>query len=56
VELLGALTEKEARRIGLAARRRVLSEHTYFHRALEVERTLGIKGHPSASIPAEAGQ
>lgn len=39
-EHLVALTEDAARRIGRAARERVLAEHTYAHRALEVERVL----------------
>lgn len=39
-ELLDSLTLEQARRIGQAARRRVLAEHTYSHRALQVERLL----------------
>ena len=35
-----ALNEPRARAIGEAARRRVLAEHTYDHRALEVEALL----------------
>jgi spore maturation protein CgeB len=35
-----ALDPARARRIGDAARRRVLAEHTYAHRAVEVERLL----------------
>ena len=42
-----ALTPARARRIGLAARRRVLAEHTYARRAEEVEAALGI----SAAAP-----
>jgi spore maturation protein CgeB len=41
-EILAALSPAQARRIGLAARRRVLAEHTYARRAEEVERALGI--------------
>jgi spore maturation protein CgeB len=40
-ELLAALTPERARAIGLAARRRVLAEHTYARRAEEVEAALG---------------
>jgi spore maturation protein CgeB len=40
-EHLAALGPERARRIGEAARRRVLAEHTYAHRALEVEAALG---------------
>ncbi len=39
-EHVAALTEVGARRMGAAARRRVLQEHTYAHRAALVERTL----------------
>jgi spore maturation protein CgeB len=38
---LRELTPEQARRIGEAARRRVLSEHTYAHRAAQVESVLG---------------
>ncbi len=38
------LTPERARRIGEAARRRVLAHHTYAHRALEVEAALGDRG------------
>jgi spore maturation protein CgeB len=46
--LLEALTPERAREIGLAARRRVLGEHTYRHRADQVEAIL--EGRP---VPAE---
>lgn len=39
---LRELTPEQARRIGEAARRRVLSEHTYAHRAAQVESVLGV--------------
>jgi len=39
-ELLAGLTRERARAIGAAARRRVLAEHTYRHRAVAVERLL----------------
>jgi len=43
---LAALTPERARALGKAARRRVLAEHTYAHRALEVERVLdGLTAH-----------
>jgi spore maturation protein CgeB len=37
---LDALSPEAARRIGEAARRRVVAEHTYAHRAAQVERVL----------------
>jgi spore maturation protein CgeB len=37
---LAKLTQAEARRIGLAARQRVLAQHTYSHRAAELSRWL----------------
>jgi spore maturation protein CgeB len=40
--IVGGLDEARARRIGEAALRRVLREHTYAHRALEVETVLGV--------------
>lgn len=42
-EHLRALTPQRARAIGDAARARVLAEHTYAHRALQVEEVLGIR-------------
>jgi spore maturation protein CgeB len=39
-EHLAALTERRARAIGDAAFRRITSEHTYAHRAVDVERVL----------------
>lgn len=39
-ELLGGLSRADARRVGAAARRRLLAEHTYAHRAEQVERIL----------------
>jgi spore maturation protein CgeB len=48
-EALAGLRPERARRIGLAARRRVLAEHTYARRALEVEAALGLA---SAASPA----
>jgi spore maturation protein CgeB len=43
-EHLGALDRARAQRVGQAALRRVLSEHTYAHRALQVEAALGVRG------------
>jgi spore maturation protein CgeB len=40
-ELLARLTPRRARQIGRAARARMLAEHTYGHRVLELERRLG---------------
>jgi spore maturation protein CgeB len=37
VAILGGLTEAQAREIGQRARRRVLAEHTYAHRARQVD-------------------
>jgi spore maturation protein CgeB len=45
-EHLRALTPKRARSIGEAAYRRALQEHTYAHRALEVERVLDAVPQP----------
>jgi spore maturation protein CgeB len=39
---VGALTRDQARRIGEAARRRVLAEHTYDHRVRQVTALLGV--------------
>jgi spore maturation protein CgeB len=39
-ECLSRLSTEEAHRIGAAARHRILAEHTYSHRATEVERVL----------------
>ena len=40
--LLDALEPERARQIGLAARARVLFAHTYAHRAIQLERVLGV--------------
>lgn len=45
-DALGKLTESRRRSIGAAARLRVLSQHTYRQRAVEVERALGIVERP----------
>ncbi len=46
-EVLAGLTPDRARRVGLAARRRVLAEHTYARRAEAVEAALGLVPAPS---------
>ncbi|MFT3917275.1 MAG: glycosyltransferase [Anaeromyxobacteraceae bacterium] len=48
-ELVAGLEPARARRIGEAARRRVLAGHTYALRAEVVERALGVKGGRSAA-------
>ena len=53
-EILAGLTPARARRVGLAARRRVLAEHTYGRRAEEIEAALGIAPAPVRSEPAVA--
>jgi spore maturation protein CgeB len=50
VEHLLALTQDGARRIGAAARKRVLAHHTYSQRALQVERVLEGKEMPVAGV------
>jgi spore maturation protein CgeB len=47
-ERLRGLTLVDARRIGRAAKRRILAEHTYAHRAAQIESILGLQ-------PAGAG-
>jgi spore maturation protein CgeB len=42
-EHVRALAPARARRIGAAARRRILAHHTYAHRALQVEEALGVR-------------
>ncbi len=43
IELLASLTPERARAVGEASRRRILSEHTYDHRAMQVESLLDSK-------------
>ncbi|WNG30174.1 glycosyltransferase [Cystobacter fuscus] len=47
-EAVLCLTDEGVRELGDAARRRVLAEHTYAHRAVQVEQVLGHTGRPSA--------
>lgn len=49
--ILRALSPEKAREIGEAARRRVLREHTYSHRAKEMERILTHLRTPSPPAP-----
>jgi spore maturation protein CgeB len=53
--ILGSLAPERARAVGLAARARVLAEHTYDHRAREVERALdGLGAGRGVRAPARA--
>jgi spore maturation protein CgeB len=52
-DIVRAIGEAEARRIGAAARRRVLAEHTYRDRAVAVEQALALA---TASRAARAGR
>lgn len=52
-ELLSELNAEQARCIGEAARRRVLAEHTYAHRALQVEAVLGFTAARRKSLGAQ---
>jgi spore maturation protein CgeB len=57
VERLRELTPDRARRIGQAALRHILSEHTYAHRAAQVEAVLGVLTQPlSGASRAEGDQ
>ncbi len=40
---VSGLDRQRARRIGLAAQRRILAEHTYHHRAVQLEEILGVR-------------
>ncbi len=54
-EALAGLTPARARRIGLAARRRILAEHTYARRAEAVEAALGLAPVATGPRLEEAG-
>ncbi|EYF03203.1 CgeB family protein [Chondromyces apiculatus] len=54
VEHVCALSADAAARIGRAARRRVLVEHTYEHRAEELERILDVPRHEAHTVTMEA--
>jgi spore maturation protein CgeB len=49
-EHLGSLLPESAARIGIAARQRILSEHTYDHRAAQVESLLGVVRHSPGGV------
>jgi spore maturation protein CgeB len=55
VERLRELTPERARRIGQAALRRILSEHTYAHRAAQVEAVLGVLTQPLSGARSATG-
>jgi spore maturation protein CgeB len=52
---LRRLTAPDARRMGRAAQRRILAEHTYAHRAAQVESILGIESPTGAGARLAAG-
>jgi spore maturation protein CgeB len=54
-ELLRGLTPDRARRIGQAALRRILAEHTYAHRAVQVETVLSVLTQPMSGASRAAG-
>lgn len=57
VERLGALTEAQGRRLGERARARVLAQHTYGHRALQVEEVLDqVSGRRASRIAGPAAE
>jgi len=51
-EYVCALTEEQAREIGKAAYRRVIAEHTYAHRAEQLEKILDAKRKKTDRVPA----
>ncbi len=54
-ERLRELTPERARQIGQAALRRILSEHTYAHRAAQVEAVLGVLTQPFSGAASATG-
>ena len=46
---LDALTPERSRQIGLAARKRILAQHTYRHRAVQLNALLGLSSQPVAA-------
>ncbi|HEY2289396.1 MAG TPA: glycosyltransferase [Thermoanaerobaculia bacterium] len=54
-ERLRGLNAQDARRIGRAAQRRILAEHTYAHRAAQVESILGTTAPAGAGARIPAG-
>jgi hypothetical protein len=57
MQLLPGLTPELAKQIGQAARRRILAQHTYAHRAAQVHRLLAgdTESVASPSRPVEVG-
>ena len=53
-ELMRSLDAERARGMGQEARRRVLAEHTYAHRAVQVEKVLGYRA-PKRALSALEG-
>jgi spore maturation protein CgeB len=53
-EILAGLGPGQARRVGEAARRRVLADHTYARRAQEVEAALGVSRRAAPVLAAES--
>ncbi len=54
-ERLRGITPQSARQMGRAAKRRILSEHTYAHRAAQVESILGLETTMGSGARASAG-
>jgi|SRR5215203_793242 len=54
-ERLRGLDPERARQIGQAAKRRILAEHTYAHRAAQVESILGLQTTTGAGARTSAG-
>jgi spore maturation protein CgeB len=55
-ELLPALSADRAKRIGRAARRRILAQHTYSHRATELRQLLADRPRTTPAIRSQAGE
>jgi spore maturation protein CgeB len=54
-ERLRGLTPRDALQMGKAAQRRILAEHTYAHRAAQVESILGLHSPTGAGTRIPAG-
>jgi spore maturation protein CgeB len=54
-ERLRCLTPRDARQLGQAAQRRILAEHTYAHRAAQVESILGVQTPAGTGVRVPAG-
>jgi spore maturation protein CgeB len=55
-ELLPVLSADRAKRIGRAARRRVLGQHTYSHRAAELRHLLADRPRTTRATRSQAGE